>query len=142
MTKEEWRDIPGYEGIYKVSSYGVVVAYSKTWESGRWLTRKHPEKEMKFSMDRKGYWIVGLRKNKSQKMWKVHRLVAIAFIPNPENKLQVNHKDTNKLNNHVDNLEWSTSGENMQHAHGSVHACNSASICRDIDEFINFLKIN
>jgi len=117
MTKEEWADIPGYENIYKVSSLGRVVAYAKSWNSGRWIIRSHPEKEIKLNQDRKGYFVVGLRKDGVQKMWKVHRLVAISFIPNPENKPQVNHKDANKRNNCVDNLEWATNSENMQHAH-------------------------
>lgn len=115
--KEDWKDIFGYEGLYKVSNRGIVVGYAKKWLSGRWVNRSRPEREMTQSIDHKGYFIIGLRKNGKQKMFKVHRLVAMAFIENPENKPQVNHKDTNKKNNHVDNLEWATSAENMQHAH-------------------------
>jgi len=73
--------------------------------------------EIKLIQDKKGYLVVGLRKQGVQKRWRVNRLVAIAFIPNTENKPQVNHKDTNKKNNYVDNLEWATNSENMQHAH-------------------------
>jgi hypothetical protein len=119
MTKEEWKDIPGYKGIYKISNLGLVVAHAKTWNSGRWITRSHPEKLMAQSVDHKGYYKVGLRKDGKQKMWAVHRLVAFTFIENPENKPQVNHKDTNKKNNKVGNLEWATGAENMQHAHDS-----------------------
>jgi hypothetical protein len=117
MTKEEWNDIPGYEGTYKISSFGQVMACAKSWQSGRWLTRHHPDKIMVQAVDRKGYCKVGLRKNGSLKNYAVHRLVAISFIPNPENKPDVNHKDTNKRNNHKANLEWATRSENMQHAH-------------------------
>lgn len=120
MTKdeiEEWRDIPGYEGLYQASTYGRIKSYSRTWLSGRWVYRTIPERVMNPSVDRKGYYIIGLRRDGKQKMSKAHRLVAMTFIPNPDNKPQVNHKDTNKKNNYVDNLEWATNGENMQHAH-------------------------
>lgn len=118
MTKEEeWRDVPGYEGLYKVSYFGVIMSVARKWKSGRWLIRSHEGKLMAQSIDRKGYYKVGLCKDGKSKMLAVHRLVAMAFHPNPDNKPQVNHKDTNKRNNHKDNLEWATNSQNMQHAH-------------------------
>jgi len=69
------------------------------------------------SVNTHGYRVFALSKNDKRKSMKAHRLVALAFIPNPHNKQQVNHIDGNKLNNNVDNLEWCTHTENMQHAH-------------------------
>lgn len=98
---EKWRDIPGYEGLYKVSNRGRV-------RKGERL--KTPR------VDHGGYLTVCLFKHSKQKHMKVHRLVALAFIPNPENKKTVNHKDGNKANNCVYNLEWATQSENIIHA--------------------------
>lgn len=89
---EEWRPIVGYEGLYEVSNTGQVRRVSDLMV-------------LKFS-DRKGYCGVRLRKDGKRKMFSVHRLVAIAFIQNPYGLPQVNHKDENKKNNNVDNLEW------------------------------------
>lgn len=114
--KEKWKDVFGYEGVYRVSSYGIVFGYSKKWESGRWVTRVLPDRELRYFSDSNGYVVVQLRNRGKQKLCKVHRLVAVLFIPNPENKPQVNHKDGNKKNNRISNLEWATGAENMNHA--------------------------
>ncbi|HTQ65351.1 MAG TPA: NUMOD4 motif-containing HNH endonuclease [Puia sp.] len=115
-SKEEWKDVVGYEGLYKVSSFGKVFNYSKSWLSGRWITRTLHEQECKYYLDKKGYVILNLRKNKVQKLHKLHRIVATAFIANPENKLTVNHINGIKSDNSVANLEWATQKENMVHA--------------------------
>jgi hypothetical protein len=119
MKKKEeiWKDVYGFEGLYRVSSHGRIFCYSKTWLSGRWVTRLVKDQELKYYTDRRGYIVVNLRKENKQRQYKVHRLVAIAFVPNPSNKPQVNHDDTDKKNNHYTNLIWATPGENMQHAH-------------------------
>ena len=100
MKKEIWKDVVGYENLYQVSNLGNVK-------------RTHL---LKPNIDRKGYYFVNLSKNGIVKCCRVHQLVARAFISNTTNKLEVNHKDGNKLNNSVDNLEWSTHLENMRHA--------------------------
>lgn len=100
---EVWKDIPGTNGEYKISNYGKVM----TVKTGRILAP---------SIDERGYERVGLFKTDRSRRYKVHRLVAITYIPNPGNKEQVNHKDGNKRNNSVDNLEWVTNEENMHHS--------------------------
>ena len=99
---EIWRDVVGYEGLYKVSNLGNV----KKCLSGRIL---------KSSNDKYGYKQIHLCKNGVQKTYKVHRLVAQAFLPNPNNLPQVNHKDENKLNNNVSNLEFCTNYYNRHY---------------------------
>lgn len=102
--KEVWKDIKGYEGEYKVSNYGRVKSL-----------KNHKEKILKQWKNNKGYLNIALYKNKKSKMYRVHRLVALAFIPNPENLPEVNHKDEIKENNHVDNLEWCDRKYNMNY---------------------------
>ena len=99
--KEIWKDIKDYEGHYQVSNLSRV----KSIKFGK-------ERILKPVTDRHGYLIVGLWKNNKQKTYKVHRLVAEAFIDNTDNLPQVNHKDENPLNNNVNNLEWCNSKYN------------------------------
>lgn len=105
---EIWKDIKGYEGLYQVSNLGRVKSLENRSNHKNQLI-------MKQSIVR-GYKQITLCKNKVQKMYKVHRLVAETFIPNPNNKNQVNHIDGNKRNNCYYNLEWCTASENMKHA--------------------------
>ena len=95
---EIWKDIKGYEGLYQVSNKGRVKSlnYRRTGKEG--ILKGKPDKD--------GYLRVGLCKNKKQKPFYIHRLVAKAFLPNPNNLPEVNHIDENKENNHVENLEW------------------------------------
>ena len=101
MAKEIWCQIKGYEGQYQVSDQGRV----KSLKFGKERIRKP-------SRDTYGYLFVNLCKNGEKKMYLVHRLVAKTFIPNPYNLQEVNHKDENKTNNSVQNLEWCDSKYN------------------------------
>lgn len=103
---KQWRDIPGYDGKFQVSNIGEI-RNKKTL-----LSRKS-------YLNKNGYCVVGFydKKKACAVQHRVHRLVAEAFIPNPENKRTVNHIDGNKQNNRVENLEWATHKENLNHAH-------------------------
>jgi len=105
--EEVWKDIEGYEGLYEVSNLGRVKSLSRIDSLGR----KYKEKMLRQSNSR-GYLHTSLSKDNNSKSYQTHRLVALTFIPNPENKPQVNHMDENKTNNRVDNLNWMTSKEN------------------------------
>lgn len=108
--KEIWKDIQGYEGYYQVSNLGRVKSFPRR---GTHINKIHI---LKPSKNRKGYYQVVLSKNSEYQSKKIHRLVAKAFLENPNNYQQVNHIDGNKENNRVDNLEWCTNEYNMKHA--------------------------
>lgn len=97
-----WKDIKGYEGIYQISNYGEVLRLS-SYDSRNHLRNKRILKQRK---NADGYMQVGLHKNGQEKKFLIHRLVAENFIDNPNEYLEINHKDENKQNNSVINLEW------------------------------------
>lgn len=102
MVEKNWREIKGYENLYWVNQFGEV-------KNGK-------GKILKQTLNTSGYVYTRLCKGKRQYKWHfIHRLVASAFLENPENKPDVNHKDGNKLNNKVSNLEWVTKRENHLH---------------------------
>lgn len=117
-----WREIEGYEGYYEVSDTGEVRSVDRAVPDKKLGTKRLKGKAMKLSeskdkkRDGQGYLVVNLRKNHTSTVVQVHRLVAFAFIANPNNLPTVNHKDGNKHNNVVDNLEWATYAENNIHA--------------------------
>lgn len=112
---EEWRDVSGFEGFYQVSSMGNVRGLRRQVKNGSSFRIKQ-EKQMKPNTDKDGYKTVTLSKYSKCKTLKIHRLVAVAFIPNPEEKATVNHKNTIKSDNFISNLEWETRKENGAHA--------------------------
>lgn len=114
---EEWRDIPGFEGRYQVSTLGNVKSLPRR-VNNHTGTLMVKEKIIRQRHDLKGYMRVDLVDNQGKRKYLgVHRLVAMAFIPNPENKPQINHVDGRKDNNVLDNLEWVTNAENQKHAY-------------------------
>lgn len=117
---EVWKDIDGYEDKYQISSFGRVRSKAKMVRVGIKNVNKvfKEEKELKPMKLTKGY--LGIRlydKNLIGKNFKIHRLVANAFILNPNNLPQVNHVDGNKENNKVNNLEWCNCKDNMEHSY-------------------------
>ena len=102
MIEEIWKPVVGYEGLYEVSSYGRVRSLDRYDSRNRFLKGRI----LRLNDDGKGYLRVQLSSNGKAKMYSVHRLVAIAFLPNPDNLPEVNHRDEDKINNSVENLEW------------------------------------
>lgn len=111
--KELWRSLPNYENFYEISNFGKIR--SKGGRAGNYIAR-----ELKQKKNRDGYLYFRLNNEISkQRLFSAHRAVAITFIPNLENKSQVNHIDFDRHNNHVSNLEWVTPKENAAHKFAS-----------------------
>jgi len=120
-----WKPVKGYEQHYLVSTFGEIKSLDRIVptksKKGLWSKRllKGRSLNPSYGKNRK-YRLVNLLKEDTKKyMAKMHRLVAVAFIPNPHNKPEVNHIDGNTLNNKITNLEWCTHKENMQHAYAN-----------------------
>jgi len=111
MPQEVWKPIVGYEGFYEVSNLGRVKAVERIVENNGGQQRRK-ERIMRLRIGRLGYLNVTLCRESITRVFSVHRLVAQAFIPNPENKPYVDHIDTDPSNNNVDNLRWVTQHEN------------------------------
>lgn len=113
----EWRDVPGYEGLYQVSDCGIVRSLDRTVIGGACgPTKRIRGRELSQATDRGGYKVVCLCRDGSAKSAKVHRIVAEAFIPKEHGRHCVNHIDGDKTNNSVENLEWCSQLENNRHA--------------------------
>lgn len=113
--KEIWKDIPGYEGSYQVNNFGIIKSLSRLTDHGKYgkfIMKGRILKPKKHN----GYMIVSLRLNNKTVTASIHKLVALAFIENPENKPCVNHINGIKDDNRMENLEWCTYKENMSHA--------------------------
>lgn len=106
-----WKDIPNYEGIYKINNFGEVLRLK--CKDARGHLRNAIIKKQSTNSD--GYMVVGLHKNGIETKFLVHRLVAQVFLDNPNNYLEINHKDENKHNNNVSNLEWCSRKYNVNY---------------------------
>ena len=111
------KDIPNYEGLYAATKDGRIFSYAKPCSSKKGIFLK-----LQLMINKKNritphkQLLVGLYKDKKRKVFLVHRLIAFTYMPNPENKPDINHIDGNPLNNNVSNIEWCTKVENMKHA--------------------------
>ena len=120
---EVWKDVVGYEGLYKVSNKGNVYSVGRRDSRGS----KIGGRILKPSPNTGGYLLVDLCKNGIRESKRVHRLVAQAFIPNYNKYLEINHKDENKTNNNVSNLEWCTREHNINHGTRTERAIQAQS---------------
>ena len=126
MEKEVWKPIEGYEGIYDVSNLGRIRAYPRVGSQTSKI------RLMTLATDKDGYKRVSLSNNSKKRRFSVHRLVAKAFIPNPEGKPQVNHKNGRKDQNNIENLEWVTQSENTKHSFRVLAQPPNKTNCRKV----------
>ena len=134
MNKEIWKDIKGYEGLYQVSNLGRVKALDryKINNGGKHLVKEHIMKPNTHGTC--DYHRVGLIDNNgTRKYHTIHKLVATAFIENNNNHKEINHKDGNKQNNSVENLEWVTPSENILHAYRTGLIVRKRRLVGDIE---------
>lgn len=115
IKKETWENIKGYETYYKISNLGRVKSLAKTITRKDGEVKNLSEKIIKPFLTKKGYKQIVLTKDGDKKKHYIHRLVAQAFIPNPNNLPEVNHINEDKLDNAVENLEWLSRLDNMRH---------------------------
>lgn len=119
---ELWKDIKDYEGLYQVSNLGNVKSVEKIIEASNQYGAKykclHKERILKPTVNKDGYYRVSLSKNNKVKNYLVHRLVAETFLDNPNNYPCINHKDENKQNNYLINLEFCTVKYNTNYGNG------------------------
>lgn len=121
MQEEIWKPIQGYEGLYEVSNLGQVKSLKRSVKHSKRGMRATPCKLLKPSITKTGYPNVSLCKDGVVAYKSIHRLVAQAFIPNPCGLPQVNHKDGNRANNLLSNLEWVSVSQNVQHGFDSLN---------------------
>ena len=133
---EIWKDIEGYEGIYEMSSYGRVRSLNRYVRHNN--RPYHIKGRILKNMKANGYYYVHLhRDDGTSQKYRVHRLVACSFIPNPDNLPQVNHKNENKEDNRVGNLEWVTAKQNCNHGTRNKRMGEALQIqprCKEVEQ--------
>ena len=139
---EIWKPIISYEDSYEVSNWGRIKSKERFFLRKNNIKPYHKkERILKIQNNGNGYYFINLSKNNNVVIHYVHRLVALHFLDSPNNKPTVNHKDGDKSNNHVDNLEWNTNSENQIHAlkqgllipKGAVGVRNTKAKLKDTD---------
>lgn len=145
---ELWKDIPDYEGLYQASNLGNIRSLDHIRKNG---TNNYMQKGklLKFNKNTSGYLQVRLSKNGIAKTYRVNRIIALTFIDNPLNKETVNHINGNKLDNRIENLEWATHKEQIEHQHNVLnipysdckccHIANKKKIIRNDGKIYNSL---
>ena len=143
MNEEIWKDIPNFDGLYQASNLGRIKSLKRIAKKEYRNNRIVKEKIMLGTKNQDGYLKVHF-KNKELNINKglfIHRLIAMTFIPNPNSLPQINHKDGNKLNNNVDNLEWCTNLYNQQHAwKNGLHKSTKCKKIKQLDKNKNEIK--
>lgn len=152
--EEKWKSIYNYEGLYEISNIGNIRSCARYISCGRGEKQFRKSKILNPITTPKGYKRITISKDGEKKNFMIHRLVAQAFIPNPDNKPQINHIDGNKQNNNVTNLEWFTNGENQIHAWGTglnkgstgmfkgeKHRNAKSVVCKTTGEIFNYIKL-
>lgn len=118
--EEIWKTIKGYENYYQISNQGRVKSVTRFVNDNNGVVLLK-SKILNPMINEKGYLRIGLSKNNQRKYKRIHRLVAEAFIPNPDNKPQINHKNGIKTDNRVSNLDWVSISENVKHSYHVLH---------------------
>lgn len=130
LENEVWKDCKGYEGLYQVSNLGRVKSLERVrtnHSGGLWV---QPEKILPGKIDGCGYRVVHLSSPSGKdKIERVHRLVALVFVDNPERKPEVNHINSIRLDNRAENLEWMTHQENIQYSVNQGHTVKNKILC-------------
>lgn len=152
--EEIWKDIPSYEGMYQVSSFGRIRSLSRNLMYVRHCSTKscevvyHLNGKILKQTASNGYLCVTLNKNGRSRYKAVHKLVALMFVPNPENKPVVDHVDGNRSNNHFENLRWVTAKERninavvrgelvrRSHGHQSIRDIDTLEVFHDIEDIV------
>lgn len=134
LEGEEWRDVVGFEGIYKISNKQRVLSLNRIVSCNNGRTRTVKGKILKYNKDKNGYITVTLTKNNYDKPYYLHRIIAQSFVENPNNYPQVDHIDGNHLNNNISNLRFCTMRMNLSYPKAHKHLCEAMAIKSKTDK--------